>query len=293
MGEKKPAMGYRHEAMERAKEKIAKAFGNNEDMYKEIEKDEEVVTGWYNAITRLTFDAETERKIYTELLKYKQAEGLFGNEVAIEMRKIVSPAAWWNSYGTSTPKLQKLSQRYTKSHFFIPRKRNRLEQKRLNDLVFIKYNRALRRRYDSRDTIDPIILTEVDDGNEWLLGRVNDEEPEFVHDGDDLTWQDVADVVGVDGAPYTLKKSKGALKATPTSAQTSKAPTSSPTRSSKAATSKSRGKRPIETSTTLNFIDDDEFDFDEESEEENDAERHAIANEEDCLDLDEEDEDEF
>ncbi|XP_073019394.1 uncharacterized protein [Primulina eburnea] len=88
------------------------------------------------------------------------------------------------------------------------KKRNRLEQKHLNDLVFIKYNRALRRRYDSRDTIDPIILTEVDDGNEWLLGRPEDEEPDFVHDVDDLTWQDVADVVGVDEVPYTLRKSK-------------------------------------------------------------------------------------
>ncbi|XP_073046708.1 uncharacterized protein [Primulina eburnea] len=329
-GEKKPAMGYIYEAMDRAKEKIAKAFGNNEDRYKEvfeiidnrwqlqlhqdlhaagyflnpqffysnseIEQDEEVVTGLYNAISRLTFDAETETKIHTELLKYKQAEGLFGKEVAIKMRNVVSPAAWWNSYGASTPKLQKLAQKilsltcsssgcernWSVFEHLHSKKRNRLEQKRLNDLVFIKYNRALRRRYDSRDTIDPIILTEVDDGNEWLLGRLEDEEPDFVHDGDDLTWQDVADAVGVDESPYTLRKPKGASKATPTS-----------TGSSKAATSKSRGKRPIETSSTLNFIDDDEFDFDEESEEENDAERYAISNEEDGLDLDEEDEDEF
>ncbi|XP_073017843.1 uncharacterized protein [Primulina eburnea] len=35
-GEKKPIMGYIYEAMDRAKEKIAKYFGNNEDMYKDV-----------------------------------------------------------------------------------------------------------------------------------------------------------------------------------------------------------------------------------------------------------------
>ncbi|XP_073026877.1 uncharacterized protein [Primulina eburnea] len=80
--------------------------------------------------------------------------------------------------------------------------------------------------------------------------------------------------VGVDEAPYTLRKSKGASKATPKSARTSKATSSTPNRSSKAATSKSRGKRPIGTSTTFNLVDEeDEFNFDEESEEENYAER--------------------
>ncbi|XP_042405588.1 uncharacterized protein LOC121995882 isoform X2 [Zingiber officinale] len=143
--EKKPAMGYIYEAMDRAKEKIAKAFGNNEDRYQdvfeiidhrwqlqlhqdlhaagyflnpeffysnsEIEQDEEVVMGLYNLISRLTDDPESEGTIHTELLKYKQAEGLFGKQIAIQMRKVVSPAAWWNSYGASTPKLQRLAQK--------------------------------------------------------------------------------------------------------------------------------------------------------------------------------------
>ena len=37
-GERKPPMGYIYEAMDRAKEAIAKAFNNNEDRYKEIFK---------------------------------------------------------------------------------------------------------------------------------------------------------------------------------------------------------------------------------------------------------------
>ncbi|XP_042410286.1 uncharacterized protein LOC121999707 [Zingiber officinale] len=191
-GEKKPAMGYIYVTMDRAKEKIAKAFGNNEDRYKdvfeiidhrwqlqlhqdlhatgyflnlkffysnsEIEQDEEVVMGLYNSISRLTDDPESKGTIHTELLKYKQAEGLFGKQIAIQMRK----------------------------------KRNRLEQKRLNDLVFIKYNRALRRRYDSRDTIDPLILSEADDGNEWCTTRPH----LFSGDAEKAIW-DVRDKVKV------------------------------------------------------------------------------------------------
>lgn len=76
-----------------------------------------------------------------------------------------------------------------------------MEQKRLNDLVFIKYNQKLKARYDSRNVIDPICLDDLDDCNEWLTGgdveNVNAEQ-EFVFDEDDgLTWGDVANASGI------------------------------------------------------------------------------------------------
>lgn len=54
------------------------------------------------------------------------------------------------------------------------KKRNKLTLKRLNDLVFIKYNRTLRRRYNARNVIDPISLDNIDDTNEWLTGVLED-----------------------------------------------------------------------------------------------------------------------
>ena len=42
--------------------------------------------------------------------------------------------------------------------------------------MYIKYNRALKKRYNDRDTIDPIILKEIDESNEWLIGRMDDED---------------------------------------------------------------------------------------------------------------------
>lgn len=53
------------------------------------------------------------------------------------------------------------------------KKRNRLEQKRVNALVFVKYNLALEarqlRRIKQGDAYDPIILEELDPEDEWLV----------------------------------------------------------------------------------------------------------------------------
>ena len=63
----------------------------------------------------------------------------------------------------------------------------------MNDLVYIKYNRALKRRYNEHDTIDPISLKDIDDNNEWLIGRMENEDShggaqyDFVFDDDNLT----------------------------------------------------------------------------------------------------------
>ena len=46
----------------------------------------------------------------------------------------------------------------------------------MNDLVYIKYIRALKRRYNLRDTIDPISMKDIEDSNEWLTGRVEEDE---------------------------------------------------------------------------------------------------------------------
>ncbi|KAL2252038.1 UNVERIFIED_CONTAM: hypothetical protein Sindi_2326100, partial [Sesamum indicum] len=141
------------------------------------------------------------------------------------------------------------------------KKRNKLEQKRLNDLIFIKYNRALKRRYDARDTIDPIILDEIDESNEWLLGRLtldSDEENATVFEDNDLTWGDVARAAGVDEEAYSLRSQSTIEPRGKSKASSSKA-------SKKASASKSSGRR-------LNLIDEEEED---EEENFNDSEEEA------------------
>jgi hypothetical protein len=91
------------------------------------------------------------------------------------------------------------------------KKRNRLAQSRLNDLVFVKYNRALRRRFLKKDSSDPIILEDIDESNEWLLGRMeddSDDEIEFVFGDDDLTWEHVARASGANDPSYVTRASR-------------------------------------------------------------------------------------
>lgn len=96
------------------------------------------------------------------------------------------------------------------------KRRNRLEQVRLNNLVYVKYNRALRRRYNIRDTIDPISLTNIDDSNEWLIGKPEEEEDDYVFEDDDLTWDVVARASGVEEPMHHTRQSTSRVIPTPT-----------------------------------------------------------------------------
>ena len=55
------------------------------------------------------------------------------------------------------------------------KKRCRLEQKRLNDLVFVWFNQILKERFLMRrekgDAYDPILLEEIIGTSEWLVDR--------------------------------------------------------------------------------------------------------------------------
>ncbi|XP_060215620.1 uncharacterized protein LOC132642440 [Lycium barbarum] len=141
--EKKPAMGYIYEAMDRVKEAIAKAFEGNIAKYKDIFKiiDErwqcqlhhplhaaghylnpeffyqnpaienctEATDGLYACIEKLVPSTEVQDKIMSEIPLYTKAEQQFGLPIAKRSRTTRSPVEWWNLYGNSAPHLQKLA----------------------------------------------------------------------------------------------------------------------------------------------------------------------------------------
>ncbi|XP_059283872.1 uncharacterized protein LOC132037383 [Lycium ferocissimum] len=262
--EKKPAMGYIYEAMDRAKEAIAKAFEGNIAKYKDIFKiiDErwqcqlhhplhaaghylnpeffyqnpaienctEVTDGLYACIEKLVPSTEVQDKIMTEIPLYTKAEQQFGLLIAKRSRTTRSPVEWWNLYGNSAPHLQKLAIRilgltasaagcernWSVFEHIHTKKRNRLEHQRLNDLVYVKYNRASKARYDLRSVIDPISLDNIDHSNEWLVGRMGvnvEAEDELVFGDDSLTWGDVARASGsADVLTYTRRQKRQELR---------------------------------------------------------------------------------
>ncbi|RVW69218.1 hypothetical protein CK203_060811 [Vitis vinifera] len=212
-GEKKTTMGYIYEAMNRAKDTIAKCFNGNEGKYKEIfkiiDKRWEIQLHWPLHVVGLTRDAIKQEKVVAEVSLYTNAQGLFENELTIRTRKTRALAEWWAAYGASTLNLQRFAmkvlnltcsasgceQNWSIFENIHSKRRNRLDHQRLNDLVYIKYNRALKKRYNERNTIDPISLKDIDDNNECLIGIMEYEDShggaqkDFVFDDDNLTWR--------------------------------------------------------------------------------------------------------
>ncbi|KAH1220913.1 hypothetical protein GmHk_12G034441 [Glycine max] len=141
--EKKPAMGFIYEAMDRAKEAIQRAFNNNEGKYKDIfaiidkrwdcqlhhplhaagyylnpkffytnpniDRDNEVVDGLYKCIDKLSEDDDFVVEVHKQLLVYKRAGERFGMTAAMRARTKISPAEWWKLYGGKTPHLQTIA----------------------------------------------------------------------------------------------------------------------------------------------------------------------------------------
>ncbi|KAH1159190.1 hypothetical protein GYH30_031087 [Glycine max] len=97
---------------------------------------------------------------------------------------------WWRMFGSQTPNLQKLAikilsltcsasgceRNWSVFEQIHSKNRNRLEHKRLHDLVFVKYNQQLKQRYNARDEIDPISLNDIDVCNEWLVGEMDQDD---------------------------------------------------------------------------------------------------------------------
>ncbi|XP_020207003.1 uncharacterized protein LOC109815825 isoform X2 [Cajanus cajan] len=274
--EKKPAMGYIYEAMERAKEAIQNSFNHNEEKYKDIfaivdrrwdcqlhhplhaagyylnpefyyknstrmDADDEVVDGLFKCIDRLCENNDIVDNVHNQLAIYKRAGGRFDIPAAVRARVKMAPAEWWKMYGGHTPHLQIVA---IKIH---SKKRSKLEHQKLQDLVFIKYNQALQERFECQDPIDPIALNEVDDNNEWMLGEENDEdefEDDLVFDDDVLTWRDVAQASGA-GEPLKYTRRQTQVNKTSTIASTSK---------------KDKGKKVME------VLEDEDDDVEEEEE---------------------------
>ncbi|XP_042387691.1 uncharacterized protein LOC121979764 [Zingiber officinale] len=199
-----------------------------------VETDTEVTNGLFACIQRLIPSPELRDKIIMEELPvYKNSESLFGNEFAIRARnnkdQPMTPANWWKMFGNGTPNLKEFAIKvlsltcsasgcernwsifehfaYSKS-MMVPsyvaqlhsKKRNRLDHKKLHDLVYVKYNQTLKACAVKKDKGDPIVLRNIDDcNNEWLTGMMEaGEEPIFDDDDDTLTWNVVAEAIGVE-----------------------------------------------------------------------------------------------
>lgn len=120
----RPSIGYIYEAMDQAKEKIAKNLGGVPSRYEKVwdaidlrwnmqlhrplhsaayflnprfhfsdnfKADQEICDGYYDVIERMVPSRQERRLIDQQLDKFKRAEGSFGRESAIDARTAKQP----------------------------------------------------------------------------------------------------------------------------------------------------------------------------------------------------------
>ncbi|XP_048624037.1 uncharacterized protein LOC106405160 [Brassica napus] len=191
-GEKKPAMGYINAAMDRAKETNAKSFKWKKEKYEKVF--EMVDKRWdcqlhqplhaagyfLNPAVHYTHSAdvcceEVETRLYNCITKLVR-DSAVQDMIMVELEVFKSASGL---FGLPMA----IRQREIKS----PGWRN--------------------------DAKDPILLDEIDDSNEWLMGKMdgissNDEDDDFVHDDEDLTWSVVSKAVGAEEPSYTTRGAK-------------------------------------------------------------------------------------
>ncbi|XP_042419216.1 uncharacterized protein LOC122007417 [Zingiber officinale] len=179
--------------------------------------DIEVTNGLFECIQRLIPSHEVNDKIIMEeLLVYKKSESLFDNEFTIRERnnkdQPMAPVDWWEMFGNGTPNLKEFAikvlsltcsasgceRNWSIFEHIHSKKRNKLDHKKLRDLVYVKYGQTLKACAAKKDKRDPIVLTDIDDVGVWIGMMEAGEEPVFDDDDDTLTWNTVAEATGVE-----------------------------------------------------------------------------------------------
>eukprot|EP00253_Pinus_taeda_P027420 PITA_27420 len=180
------AMGFIYEAMDQAKAQINRAYKDKVAKYGPIWAiiDERwnnqlhcpIHAAGYFLSPRYHYKAKAAR-----VLKGEVRDGF----IHCIDRMIPLESQWWEAFSSHCPELHKfaiciLSQTCSATrcehNWYVfkrihTKKRNRLYQKRLNDLVYVQYNLRLRRNQLLNKTpdLDPIVLEDIDPTSDWAV----------------------------------------------------------------------------------------------------------------------------
>eukprot|EP00253_Pinus_taeda_P030681 PITA_30681 len=145
----------------------------------------EVRDGLIDCIDRMIPLESDQLEIHRQATTFSNASGTFGKNLAKIAREADEPAQWWEAFGGHVPELQRFAIRilsqtcsatgcernWSVFERIHTKKRNRLDQKRLNDLVYVQYNLRLRRNHllNKRPDSDPIVLEDIYPTSDWVV----------------------------------------------------------------------------------------------------------------------------
>uniref|UniRef100_A0A8R7U4F5 HAT C-terminal dimerisation domain-containing protein n=1 Tax=Triticum urartu TaxID=4572 RepID=A0A8R7U4F5_TRIUA len=166
-------------------------------------------------LAKMVPDPVIQNKIDHQTVLYEGLREGFFNPLALENSDKKNPLDWWSSYGGRSIDLQRVAKRivgrcasssgcernWSTFEFIHTKKRNILQWERLNDPVFVSYNRKNMQIFQKRrekvgdKSFDPLVLEDFDCGNEWVDPSLS------VPQGargcpDDITWEDVDVAIG-------------------------------------------------------------------------------------------------
>ncbi|CAM8908984.1 unnamed protein product [Rhodiola kirilowii] len=152
-----------------------------------------------DVVEKMVVDIDLVIKISEQVDQYENSRNSFGKGLSTLSREKKSPLDWWSAFGGDTIELGLFAKRivglccsssgcernWSTFEFIHTKKRNRLEHQRLNDLVYVQYNRKIATRFQKRrennKKFNPLVLEEFQWDNEWVNGDV-------VDPGDDDVW---------------------------------------------------------------------------------------------------------
>ncbi|XP_073227186.1 uncharacterized protein [Cicer arietinum] len=146
--------------------------------------DVEVKNGLNECLKRVLGDMELVNKIDEQLEFFKSKSGFFGDEVATHGLKNKTPAQWWESYGDEFPELKQFVVRvfsltcsssgcernWSAFEMVHTKKRNRLKQQTMNDLVYVMANSRLGKKVERKP--HEYSIEDVDSDDDWIVEKV-------------------------------------------------------------------------------------------------------------------------
>ncbi|KAF1858712.1 hypothetical protein Lal_00044745 [Lupinus albus] len=192
--DERPSLPYVYDGMCRSRKIIKNVFMNKKSLYKlytriikqgwdkQLRKKLHCVQqGWLDVLQAKVTTSKTD--FFKQSCIYHDKVGSFGNSMAAGTVKHLRPNQWWSQFGFSAPMVSQLaikilSQTTSSSgcerNWSIfgrihTRKRNKLEHKRLNDLVYVHYNLGLKdREVNKRRTLDPVDYESMENIEFWI-----------------------------------------------------------------------------------------------------------------------------